>query len=75
MVIGIDLGTTFSVGAYVDADGNPHVVNNRDGSNTTPSVVMFDDEEILVGIQAKNNAALDPVNVVQFVKRNMESLH
>ena len=71
MVIGIDLGTTFSVGAYVDADGKPHVVNNRDGSNTTPSVVMFDDEEILVGIQAKNNAALDPVNVVQFVKRNM----
>ena len=71
MVIGIDLGTTFSVGAYVDAEGKPHVVNNRDGSNTTPSVVMFDDDEILVGIQAKNNATLDPVNVVQFVKRNM----
>lgn len=71
MVIGIDLGTTFSVGAYVDSEGKPHVVYNRDGSNTTPSVVMFDDNEILVGIQAKNNAALDPVNVVQFVKRNM----
>lgn len=71
MVIGIDLGTTFSVGAYVDSEGQPHVVYNRDGSNTTPSVVMFDDDEILVGIQAKNNAALDPVNVVQFVKRNM----
>lgn len=71
MVIGIDLGTTFSVGAYVDSEGKPHVVYNRDGSNTTPSVVMFDDSEILVGIQAKNNAALDPVNVVQFVKRNI----
>lgn len=71
MVIGIDLGTTFSVGAYVDNEGKPHVVYNRDGSNTTPSVVMFDEDEILVGIQAKNNAALDPVNVVQFVKRNM----
>ena len=71
MVIGIDLGTTFSVGAYVDENGQPHVVHNRDGSNTTPSVVMFDDDEILVGIQAKNNAALDPSNVIQFVKRNM----
>ena len=71
MVIGIDLGTTFSVGAYVDENGTPHVVNNRDGSNTTPSVVMFDDSDVLVGVQAKNNAALDPVNVVQFVKRNM----
>lgn len=71
MVIGIDLGSTFSVGAYVDSKGKPHVVHNCDGSNTTPSVVMFDDNEILVGVQAMNNAALDPVNVVHFVKRNM----
>ena len=71
MVIGIDLGTTFSVGAYVDKDGTPHVVHNRDGANTTPSVVMFDEDEILVGIQAKNNAELEPANVIQFVKRSM----
>ena len=69
--IGIDLGTTFSVGAYVDKSGTPHVVRNRDGANTTPSVVMFDGDEIVVGIQAKNNAVADPYNVVQFVKRNM----
>lgn len=71
MIIGIDLGTTFSVGAYIDSSGTPHVVNNRDGSHTTPSVVMFDEDEIVVGIQAKNNADQDPSNVVQFVKRNM----
>ncbi len=71
MVIGIDLGTTFSVGAYVDQDGTPHVVHNRDGANITPSVVMFDCGEIVVGAQAKNNAVADPYNVVQFVKRNM----
>lgn len=71
MVIGIDLGTTFSVGAYVDEAGTPHVIHNRDGSNITPSVVMFDCGEIVVGIQAKNNAVADPYNVVQFVKRNM----
>ena len=71
MVIGIDLGTTFSVGAYVDSTGTPRVVRNRDGANTTPSVVMFDCGEIVVGVQAKNNAVADPYNVVQFVKRNM----
>ena len=71
MVIGIDLGTTFSVGAYVDSTGTPRVVRNRDGANTTPSVVMFDCGEIVVGVQAKNIAVADPYNVVQFVKRNM----
>lgn len=71
MVIGIDLGTTFSAAAYIDQDGRPQIIPNRDGKNTTPSVVLFDDGEILVGEQAKNNAVLDPTNVVQFVKRNM----
>ena len=71
MIIGIDLGTTFSVGAWIDENGNPHVANSREGGNTTPSVVMFDDGEIIIGKQAKNNAELDPVNVVQFVKRFM----
>ena len=71
MIIGIDLGTTFSVGAYADENGVAHVLSNRDGSNTTPSVVMFDEDEILVGIQAKNNASLSPSDVIQFVKRNM----
>ena len=71
MIIGIDLGTTFSVGAYADENGVAHVLSNRDGSNTTPSVVMFDEDEILVGIQAKNNASLSPSDVIQFVKRDM----
>ncbi len=71
MIVGIDLGTTFSVAAYVDDNGTPHVITNRDGKNTTPSVVMFDDGEIIVGQQAKNNAQLDPMNVSQFVKRQM----
>ena len=41
MVLGIDLGTTYSVGAYVDNEGNPCVVSNLDGEDTTPSVVFF----------------------------------
>lgn len=71
MIIGIDLGTTFSVGAWTDNDGKTHVANSREGGNTTPSVVMFDDGEIVIGKQAKSNAELAPENVVQFVKRNM----
>lgn len=71
MIIGIDLGTTFSVGAWVDDSGIPHVANSREGGNSTPSVVMFDENEIIIGKEAKNNAELAPENVVQFVKRNM----
>lgn len=71
MIVGIDLGTTFSAAAYIDADGRPQIIPNRDGQHTTPSVVMFDDDEIIVGQQAKNNAECDPNNVVQFVKRQM----
>lgn len=71
MIIGIDLGTTFSVGAWVDENGIAHVANSREGGNSTPSVVMFDENEIIIGKEAKNNAELAPENVVQFVKRNM----
>ncbi len=71
MIIGIDLGTTFSVAAYIDSSGNPHVVNSREGGNTTPSVVLFEDGEVIIGKQAKDNAELSPENVVQFVKRFM----
>jgi molecular chaperone DnaK len=71
MVIGIDLGTTFSVAAYVDKNGIPQVIPNRDGTNTMPSVVMFDHGEVIVGIQAKNNALTSPHNVAQFAKRHI----
>ena len=40
-IFGIDLGTTYSCIAYVDESGRPVVVNNAEGSNTTPSVVNF----------------------------------
>lgn len=71
MKVGIDLGTTFSVAAYCDVNGVPQIITNRDGGTTTPSVVMFDDGEIIVGQQAKANADLEPTNVCQFVKRWM----
>lgn len=71
-VIGIDLGTTFSAAAYIDdKSGEAKIIPNSEGRTTTPSVVMFDGDDVVVGEQAKSNSMLDPYNVVQFVKRNM----
>jgi len=71
MVIGIDLGTTFSVASYVDKNGIPKIIPNSDGQNSTPSVVMFDHGEVVVGMQAKNNAVTSPYSVAQFAKRHI----
>ncbi len=51
--IGIDLGTTYSVVAYVDADGQPVVIPSANGKTTTPSVVYAGERETLVGDEAK----------------------
>lgn len=71
MVVGIDLGTTFSAIATVNEEGNAEIITNRDGERTTPSVVMFEDGAIIVGEQAKENSIVEPYNVCQFVKRQM----
>lgn len=71
MIIGIDLGTTFSAAAYVAEDGKAKIIENRDGERTTPSVVMFEEDGVCVGEQAKLNSIVDPYNVCQFVKRQM----
>lgn len=71
MVIGIDLGTTNSAAAYIDKDGNPQILENRDGERVTPSVIIFEDGIPLVGSMAKSNSISDPYNVVQFVKRQL----
>ena len=42
MILGIDLGTTYSVGAYLDEKGEPKVITNMEGSQITPSVVYFE---------------------------------
>lgn len=71
-VIGIDLGTTYSCLSYIDETGNPVVVKNSEGSNTTPSVVHFDPDDPSkydVGQPAKDNALIDPDYTASFVKR------
>ena len=69
--IGIDLGTTFSCMAYIDENGQPVVIPNREGKNTTPSTVLFDGDMTIVGEEAKNQSIIDPTNFEQFVKRHM----
>ena len=71
MFIGIDLGTTFSAAACVNADGKAEIITNRDGERTTPSVVMIEEGTVVVGEQAKENSIVAPQNVCQFVKRQM----
>lgn len=70
-VFGIDLGTTYSCIAYVDEYGKPVVVKNGENELTTPSVVFFDEKEIIVGRVAKEQLKVDPEKVVAFVKRDM----
>jgi molecular chaperone DnaK len=70
-VIGIDLGTTNSVVAVMEA-GDPLVLDNAEGSRTTPSVVaMTSSGERLVGAVAKRQAVVNPENTIFSIKRFM----
>lgn len=67
-VIGIDLGTTNSCGAYLLGDKS-QVIANAEGDRTTPSIVYIKGDQLLVGKLAKRKAVLEPENVVYEVKR------
>jgi len=68
-IIGIDLGTTNSVVCVMEG-GTPKVIPNKDGSNTTPSVVAFDKEgKRFVGTIAKRQAVTNPENTIYSAKR------
>lgn len=73
--IGIDLGTTNSVVALMEA-GDPKVLINRSGNRTTPSIVAFTDKsERLVGQPAKHQQVTNPKNTVFSIKRFMGRRH
>lgn len=70
-VIGIDLGTTNSVVAIMQA-GEPTIIANQEGTRTTPSVVAFSEKgERLVGQVAKRQAITNPENTIFSIKRLM----
>jgi molecular chaperone DnaK len=70
-VLGIDLGTTFSCMAIMEA-GKPIVIPNAEGGRTTASIVAFTKEgERLVGSLAKRQAVTNPQRTIQSIKRKM----
>ena len=70
--VGIDLGTTNSVVAILEG-GEPTVIANAEGNRTTPSIVAFKSDDILVGELAKRQAITNPDNTVRSIKREVGS--
>jgi len=67
-IIGIDLGTTNSCVAVMEGDA-PKVIENAEGDRTTPSIVAFTGDEVLVGQPAKRQAVTNPENTLFAIKR------
>ena len=68
-ILGIDLGTTYSAVAIVEG-GKPKIIENKEGSRTTPSMVaLAKNNERLVGILAKRQAVVNPENTLFSIKR------
>lgn len=67
-ILGIDLGTTNSVIAYMEGD-NVKIIPNKLGNAITPSVVAFTEDGILVGTEAKNQAVTNPTKTIASIKR------
>ncbi len=71
--VGIDLGTTYSCLAFLDEDGNPVVEKNFEQEDTTPSVILFNENgEIIVGSSAKEMSVMYPAErTITAIKRHM----
>ncbi len=70
-IVGIDLGTTMSVIAHLDANGGASAIPNSEGEPLTPSAVYLDGVHAVVGKAAKAAAALHPDKVAMYIKRYM----
>ena len=67
-IIGIDLGTTNSCVAVIE-NGTSKVIENSEGARTTPSIVAYTPDEIIVGASAKRQAVTNPKNTIYASKR------
>ena len=67
-IIGIDLGTTNSCVAVIE-NNTPKIIENSEGARTTPSIIAYTNDEILVGATAKRQAVTNPKNTVYAAKR------
>jgi len=73
--VGIDLGTTYSVIARLDERGTPVSLANAEGDLLTPSAVLFDGSEVVVGKEALKALAVEAECVAVFAKRDMGQRH
>lgn len=69
--VGIDLGTTYSAIGHIDAFGKPQIIPNSESERITPSVLLFDGNNAIVGTYAKQSAVAEPEKVVDFLKREI----
>lgn len=69
--VGIDLGTTFSVVAKLNESGQPETLINAEGERLTPSVVLFDGDDVVVGKEALKALAIEAEHVAECSKRDM----
>ena len=67
-IIGIDLGTTNSCVAILE-NGSAKVIENAEGTRTTPSIIAYTDSEVLVGAAAKRQSVTNPKNTIYAAKR------
>ena len=72
-LIGIDLGTTFSCVAHLSRDGIPKTIPNREGELITPTVLLIEDDMVIVGREAKRSECVAPDRTAVCVKRDMGS--
>jgi len=72
VIVGIDLGTTNSLVAYIDADGKAQTIKDKSGKNSlVPSIIWFSGEQTIVGETAKSKLTVEPQNTIFSVKRLM----
>ena len=69
--IGIDLGTTFSCVSRLDDLGRPMTLDNAEGDHSTPSVILFDGEEVVVGKEASKAKGTDMIHIAECTKREL----
>jgi len=71
IAVGIDLGTTYSAVAYLDDLGRPQTLINAEGDKLTPSVVLFEGTDVVIGKEALKAVATDAPQVAQCAKREL----
>ena len=69
--VGIDLGTTYSSVARLNENGEPSVIDNADGRPITPSVVLLDEDRVVIGPSFQRISVAHPDQIVEAIKREM----